>query len=304
MVIVWQMIRLEAIDLELRVLKYFLTVADEGNITRAADILHVTQPTLSRQLMELEDDLGTALLIRGKRSVTLTDEGFLFKQQAEMIVELSDKLEHTFKDQKDVICGTIKIGATEALGGRTLAAYMKEFRDKYPNVQFDLYNGMADNIKEMIEHGLLDLGLVMEPIDTAKFEYVRLPRKETWGILLKKDHELAEKETITLEDIKQYPLVMPGRENAKNQLLHWMQCEERHLIIPAYYNILSNAALLVEAGMGCAVCLDGALSIHADPNLCFRPILPEHTTRSVILWKKNHLFSQAASLFVQTIQGY
>ena len=163
--------------MELRVLKYFLTVADEGNITRAADILHVTQPTLSRQLMELEDEMGTALLIRGKRSVTLTDEGFLFKQQAETIVELADKLEHTFTDQKDVICGTIRIGATEALGGRTLAAHMKEFREKYPDVQFDLYNGMADNIKEMIEHGLIDLGLVMEPIDTSKFEYVRYGKK-------------------------------------------------------------------------------------------------------------------------------
>lgn len=143
--------------MELRVLKYFLTVADEGNITRAADILHVTQPTLSRQLMELESELGTLLLIRGKRSVTLTDEGFLFKQQAETIVELADKLEHTFKDQKDMICGTIRIGATEAVGGRTLAVYMKEFRDMYPDVQFDLYNGMAVNIKEMIEHGLLPL---------------------------------------------------------------------------------------------------------------------------------------------------
>lgn len=290
--------------MELRVLKYFLTVADEGNITRAADILHVTQPTLSRQLMELEDELGTALLIRGKRSVTLTDEGFLFKQQAEMIVELSDKLEHTFKDQKDVVCGTIRIGATEAVGGRTLAACMKGFREKYPDVQFDLYNGMADNIKEMVEHGLLDLGLVMEPINTAKFEYVRLPQKETWGLLLRKDHELARKETINVEEIRQYPLIMPGRENAKNEVLHWMHCEERHLNIPAYYNLLSNAALLVEAGMGCAVCLDGALSIHADPDLCFRRILPEHTTRSVILWKKNHLFSQAASLFVQTIQEH
>lgn len=290
--------------MELRVLKYFLTVAEEGNITRAADILHVTQPTLSRQLMELEDEMGTALLIRGKRSVTLTDEGFLFKQQAETIVELADKLEHTFTDQKDIICGTIRIGATEAVGGRTLAADMKEFREKYPDVQFDLYNGMADNIKEMIEHGLLDLGLVMEPIDTAKFEYVRLPQKETWGILVRRDHELAQKETVTVEEIKRYPLIMPGRENAKNQILHWMQCEESHLNIPAYYNILSNSALLVEAGMGCAVCLDGALSIHADPELCFRRILPEHITRSVILWKKNHLFSQAASLFVQTIQEY
>lgn len=290
--------------MELRVLKYFLTVADEGNITRAADILHVTQPTLSRQLMELEDELGTALLIRGKRSVTLTDEGFLFKQQAEMIVELSDKLEHTFKDQKDVVCGTIRIGASEAVGCRALAAYMKEFREKYPDVQFDLYNGMADNIKEMLERGLLDLGLVLEPVDTAKFEYVRLPQKETWGLLLRKDHELAGKETINVEEIRPYPLIMPGREKAKNEVLHWMQCEERHLNIPAYYNLLSNAALLVEAGMGCAVCLDGALSIHADPDLCFRQLLPEHTTRSVILWKKNHLFSQAASLFVQTIQEH
>ena len=288
--------------MELRVLKYFLTVAEEGNITRAADILHITQPTLSRQLMELEAELGTALLIRGKRSVTLTDEGFLFKQQAEMIVELSDQLEHTFKEKKDVVCGTIRIGAAEAAGGRALAVYMKEFRDKYPDVQFDLYNGMADNIKEMLEHGLLDLGLVLEPIDTAKFEYIRLPHKETWGLLLRKDHELAEKEMITVEDIPQYPLIMPGRENAKNELLHWMQCEERHLNVPAYYNLLSNAALLVGAGMGCAVCLDGALSIHADPALCFRRILPEHTTRSVILWKKNHLFSQVASLFIQTIQ--
>ena len=290
--------------MELRVLKYFLTVADEGNITRAADILHVTQPTLSRQLIELEDELGTALLIRGKRSVTLTDEGFLFKQQAEMIVELSDKLEHTFKDKEDVVCGTIRIGASEAVGCRALALYMKEFREKYPDVQFDLYNGMADNIKEMLERGLLDLGLVLEPVDTAKFEYVRLPQKEIWGLLLRKDHELAEKETLTVEEIRQYPLIMPGRENAKEEVLHWMQCEERHLDIPAFYNLLSNAALLVEAGMGCAVCLDGALSIHADPNLCFRKILPEHTTRSVILWKKNHLFSQAASLFVQTIQEY
>lgn len=290
--------------MELRVLKYFLTVADEGNITRAADILHVTQPTLSRQLIELEDELGTALLIRGKRSVTLTDEGFLFKQQAEMIVELSDKLEHTFKDKEDVVCGTIRIGASEAVGCRALALYMKEFREKYPDVQFDLYNGMADNIKEMLERGLLDLGLVLEPVDTAKFEYVRLPQKETWGLLLRKDHKLAEKETLTVEEIRQYPLIMPGRENAKNEVLHWLQCEERHLNIPAFYNLLSNAALLVEAGMGCAVCLDGALSIHADPDLCFRQILPEHTTRSVILWKKNHLFSQAASLFVQTIQEY
>ncbi len=239
-----------------------------------------------------------------KYFLTIVDEGFLFKQQAETIVELADNLEQTFMDQKDIICGTIRIGASEAMGVRTLAVCMREFRERYPNVQFDLYNGMADNIKEMIEHGLLDLGLVLEPVDTAKYEYVRLPQEETWGILIRRDHELAKKETITVEDIKQYPLILPGRENAKNHVLNWMHCEERHLNIPAYYNILSNSALLVEAGIGCAVCLDGALSIHADQELCFRKLLPEHITRSVILWKKNHLFSKAASLFVQTIQEH
>ena len=288
--------------MELRVLRYFLTVAEEGNITRAADILHVTQPTLSRQLMELEEELGAVLLIRGKRSVTLTNEGHLFKQRAENIVELADDLEHTFRDSKDMVCGTVKVGATEAVGSRMLTGYMKEFREKYPQIQFNLYNGMADDIKEKIEHGLLELGLVMEPIDTAKFEYIRLPYQETWGVLVRKDHPFAEKDTVTVDDLKQYPLIMPERENAMSHLLNWLGCEERNLTIPAYYNLLSNAAFLVEAGMGCAVCLDGALGVHASPDICFRSVMPEHTTRSVVMWKKNHLFPQAASLFIQTLQ--
>ena len=241
---------------------------------------------------------------RRKSGLTLTDDGIFFRQRAEEIVELADHLEQRFAEKSDMVSGLITIGATESIGSRLLAKLICRFAERYPLVQFHLYNEMADNIKEMLERGLLDLGLVLEPVDTAKFEYVRLPQKETWGLLLRKDHELAEKETLTVEEIRQYPLIMPGRENAKNEVLHWMQCEESHLNIPAYYNLLSNAALLVEAGMGCAVCLDGALSIHADPDLCFRQILPEHTTRSVILWKKNHLFSQAASLFVQTIPEY
>ena len=181
--------------MELRVLKYFLTVADEGNITRAADILHVTQPTLSRQLMELEDELGTALLIRGKRSVTLTDEGFLFKQQAEMIVELSDKLEHTFKDQKDVVCGTIRIGASEAVGCRALAAYMKEFREKYPDVQFDLYNGMADNIKEMLERGLRKIRICEAPPERN----LGTPFKEGSRTCRKRNHKRGGDQTVSAD---------------------------------------------------------------------------------------------------------
>lgn len=289
--------------MELRVLRYFLTVANEGNITKAAEILHVTQPTLSRQMKDLEDEIGACLMIRGKRAVKLTDEGYLFKQQAENIVELTDRLEHTFSDQKDIICGTIKIGSTEAMGSRVLAAYMKAFQEKYPRVQFDLYNGMADNIKEMIEHGDLDLGLVLDPIDISKFEYIKLPQKERWGILVRKDHALAEKEVITVDDIRKYALIMPKREKALSHILNWMKCEQKDLKIPAYYNLLSNAAFLVEQGMGCAVCLEGALSVHVSPDICFRQVMPEHMTRCMILWKRNHQFFRAASLFIRMIQG-
>lgn len=288
--------------LELRVLRYFLTVVNEGNITKAAEILHVTQPTLSRQLKELEQEIGTLLLIRGKRAVRLTDAGFLFKQQAETVIELADRLEHTFSDEKDLLCGTIRVGATEAMGSRRLAAYMRKFQEKYPFVRFDLYNGMADNVKEMIENGVLDLGFVLEPIDISKFEYVRLPQKEVWGVLMRKDHVLAEKKIITVDDIRQYDLIMPKREKALSHVLNWMKCQERELKIRAYYNLLSNTAFLVEEGMGIAVCLEGALSVNVSPDICFRRVSPEHTTTGVILWKRNHLLFQAASLFIRMMQ--
>ncbi|WP_148408789.1 LysR family transcriptional regulator [Murimonas intestini] len=290
--------------MELRVLRYFLTAVNEGNITRAADILHVTQPTLSRQLIDLERELGTTLLIRGKRSLTLTDDGMLFRQQAEEIVELADRAEQTFSGKKDTISGVITIGATEAMGGRALAKYMGKFMEMYPNVSFDLYNEMADNIKDKLDKGLLDLGLLLEPVDTSKYEFLRLSRKETWGILLRKDHPLMEKETIYVQDLRPYPLILPKRENARNEVLNWMECEESHLKVPVNYNLLSNVALLVEAGIGSAICLDGALSIYCSEEICFRPVLPERTTRSVLLWKKNHLFHPAASLFIQMLHTH
>ena len=290
--------------MELRVLQYFLTVANEGNITKAAETLHVTQPTLSRQMKELEYEIGACLMIRGKRAVKLTDEGYLFKQRAENIVELTDELKHTFSDQKDIVCGTIRIGSTEALGSRVLAAYMKKFQEKYPRVLFDLYNGMADNIKEMVEHGDLDLGFVLDPVDISKFEYIKLPKNERWGVLIRKDHALAEKEVITVDDIKKYALIMPKREKALSHILNWMKCEEKDLQIRAYYNILSNTALLVEAGMGCAVCLEGALAVHASPDICFRQVMPEHMTGGVILWKRNYQLFRAASLFIRMIREH
>lgn len=290
--------------MELRTLRYFLSVVNEGNMTRAADILHVTQPTLSRQIMDLEEELGTTLFVRGKRSLSLTEDGFLFKQQAEEIVGLAEKAENTFLGKKDTVSGIIAIGAAEALGGKILAKYMKNFLIQYPSVQFDLHNEMADNIKDKMEKGLLDMGLLLEPVDTEKYEFLRLSGKETWGILMRKDHPLASREYITVEDIKGYPLMMPSRPAARRELLNWMGCDENQLKIPVNYNLLSNVALLVEAGVGSAICLDGALAVHYSQDICFKPVFPEHTTRSVLLWKKNHLLHPAASLFIQMLNTH
>lgn len=287
--------------MEIRILKYFLTAVNEGNITRAAELLHITQPTLSRQLMELEHELGTTLLIRGKRALTLTDDGFLFKQRAEEIVELTERTSREFLSG-NTISGVISLGATEAVGSRTLASLMKRFRERYPEVQFDLYNEMADFVKDQVDKGLVDIGFVLEPVDTTKYEFMRISQKETWGLLVPAAHPLADKEQVFIKEAVEYPLILPKRENVRNEILNWMQVEESQIHVAASYTLLSNVVLLVEEGMGCAVCLDGALAIGERSGLKFVPFCPEHVTRSVLLWKKKRLFSPAASLFIQMIR--
>ena len=182
-----------------------------------------------------------------------------------------------------------------------LAKYIREFSEKYPLVRFDLYNEMADYIKDRMDKGLIDVGLLLEPVDTSKYDFVRLSQKETWGVLMRDDHPLSERERISPEEIARYPLILPLREPVRAEILHWMRCEEKDLNIPLSYTLLSNAVLLVEEGLGCAFCLDGALAIHSSPHLRFIPIDPEHTTRSVLVWKRNYLFSPATSLFIQEI---
>lgn len=287
--------------MELRTLRYFLATAQEENITRAAELLHITQPTLSRQMMDLEKELGTTLMLRGKNGLTLTDDGIFFRQRAEEIVELADRLEQAFAEKNTDVSGIISIGATESIGSRLFAKLIKQFSDQYPLVRFNLYNEMADDIKDRMDKGLIDVGLLLEPVDTSKYDFIRLSQKETWGILMRDDHPLSGQECITPDEIAEYPLILPLRERVRADILNWLNKEEKDLRIPLNYTLLSNAVLLVEAGLGSAFCLDGALAIHSSPNLRFIPIHPEHTTRSVLVWKKNHLFSPATSLFIQEI---
>lgn len=285
--------------MELRTLRYFLAAAQEENMTKAAEILHVTQPTLSRQIMDLERGLGVTLMLRGKNGLTLTDDGRFFRQRAQEIIELTDRLEKDIAGQKKDISGMVVIGASEVGGSQTLAKLIKEFSEKYPSVQFTLYNETVDNIKDRLDKGLVDIGLLLEPIDVTKYDYVRLDRQDTWGLLLRDDHPLAERGSLTAEDVVSCPLLLPLRENIRAEILHWLGRDEDELRIPLFYTLLSNAALMVAEGLGCAFCMDGALAIRSDPHLRFIPLEPRRMTHSVLVWRKNNLFSPAASLFIQ-----
>lgn len=287
--------------MELRTLRYFLAAAQEENITKAADILHVTQPTLSRQMMDLERELGVTLMLRGKNGLTLTDDGIFFRQRAQEIVELADRLEKSFVERQNNISGMVVIGASETVGSQTLARLIKEFSRKYPAVQFTLYNETVDNIKDRLDKGLVDIGLLLEPVDVTKFDYVRLSQQDIWGLLVRDDHPLTEKESLTADDVAPYPLILPLRDNIRVEIIHWLGRDEKELTIPLFYTLLSNAALMVAEGLGCAFCMDGALAIRSDPRLRFIPLEPRRVTHSVLVWKKNKIFSPATSLFIQEI---
>ena len=289
--------------MELRVLKYFLIVAQEKNITKAAEVLHITQPTLSRQLMELEEELNVKLFIRGKRNITLTNNGLFLKERAEEILELSEKTKNDFLNNKNMVKGVISIGCVEAECMENFINIVKIFQNKYPNVQFDLYNGYGDDIIEKIEKGIVDIGVVLEPIDISKYDFIKLSQKEKWGLLVNIKNPLAEKNEISLNEFFSYPIILPKRGAVQNEILNWFSEKMINPNITAFYNLLSNVVILVEKELGCAVCMEGALSIKNNKNIKFIPFNPERTTNGVIIWKKNKILSPCVSLFIEEIKN-
>ena len=287
--------------MEFRVLKYFLMVAREENITKAAALLHLTQPTLSRQLMQLEAELGVKLFHRSKHSIILTEDGMLLKRRAQEIISLSDKTVQELSHKEDVLSGEIAIGCGETKNMLFLSEQIRKFRQKYPLVQFSIHSAIADDIKERIEKGILDIGLLMEPVDVGKYEFIRMPQKEKWGILVRKDSELAAKESINPKDLTNVPLIMVKRELVKNELASWFGDYYEGLQIAATYNLILNAASMVDRGVGVALCFDLGASFYED--LCFIPLAPTLETGSVLVWKKNQTLGAATSQFMRYLRN-
>jgi len=288
--------------MELRLLRYFLTVAREETISGAAEALHVTQPTLSRQMMELEEGLGVKLFTRGNRKITLTGEGMLLRKRAEEIVDLVEKTKAELAASEDIVSGDIYIGGGETHGMSIIAEVIQEMREEYPYLHFHLFSGNAEDVTERIDKGLLDFGVLIQPTNLSNYESLRLPTTDTWGVLMRKDSPLAVRDTIHPEDLWDVPVIASRQRLVSGDIAKWMKkdCEKLNLV--ATYNLIYNASLLVEQGVGYALTLDKLTNTTGDSNLCFRPLEPRLEADMDIVWKKYQVFSNAAELFLERIQ--
>lgn len=289
-------------NMDIRVLRYFLAVAREENISKAAEYLHITQPTLSRQLKELEDELNVSLFTRGKRSITLTDKGMLLRKRAEEITSLMDKTEVEFSNLDNLISGDVYIGGGETLAMKILAEVMTDMSEEYPDVRFHLYSGNADNVMDRIDKGLLEFDVVIEPADIRKYEAMRLPYTDHYGLIMKKDDPLASMDTIPISMLKDIPILVAKRIIDNNYFSEIFGISPEQLDIRATFNLIYNAALLVEQGMGYALTIDKLINVTGDNNLCFVPLEPETTLNLSIIWKRYQLFSGASKEFLDRLK--
>lgn len=283
--------------MDIRVLRYFLAVVREENISKAAEALHVTQPTLSRQMAQLEEELGVQLFVRGKR-LTLTDAGVMLRRRAEEVSQLMEKLEGEFQEW-DNVAGTISIGSGGLYSATLLPAILEDFRRKYPRVQYEFYTNSADNIKERLDRGLLDFGLLLEPIDIGKYDYIRMKEKERWGVLMRAADPLAKKAYVTAEDIRPLPLITTNRLSLQKEITNWLGVGLDQLNIFATYNIITNVAMLVDSGTAYALTIEGAVSLFEGTRMTFRPLYPELSMTSVLAWKKFNPVFGAAGKFLE-----
>lgn len=296
-----------AIFMEFRVLRYFLTVAREGSITKAADFLHVTQPTLSRQLKDLEQELGKKLFIRSSHSIILTDEGILLRKRAEEIVEMVDKLEAEFHSMEETISGDVYIGGGETEAMRQIARVVKDLQPRYPEIRFHLFSGNEDDVTERLDRGLLDFGILIQPANISKYNYIHVPAKDVWGVVMRKDSPLAVKDSIQAVDLVNVPLICSRQvlkqTFSKNEFADWFGEDFDKLNIVTTYNLAYNAAIMVDEGIGYAVVLDKIVNTSSDSNLCFRPLEPRLESGLNMVWKKHQVFSAAAEFFLKEVQA-
>lgn len=284
--------------MDIRVLKYFLAVAREQSFSVAAERLYLSQPTLSRQLKELEDELGKPLLIRSSKGVTLTEEGMILRARAEEIVELLDKAEQEVKQNGGQIAGMVHIGAGETYAVKLIADTARRLAEDYPDLSYSIYSADGSDVVEKLDKGLLDFGMVFQSVDASKYNVIDLPLKDRFGVLMRRDSPLAEKEYITLSDLKGKPLIIPRQPNHNSMFLDTIGIDEQSVNVIAQYNLVYNGSVMASEGMGYCISLDKLINTEGS-NMCFRPFYPQIETECSFIWKRGAVFSRAAEKFLE-----
>lgn len=293
--------------MELKHLRSFLAVAREGSITHAANYLHLSQPALSRQIQDLEDELQVRLFERGAHKITLTADGMGFRQRAREIVELSDQVLEEFQSSKNTISGEIRIGCGESRNMEWLIDILRSLQIEYPAIRFSIFSGNSEDVLDKLEKGILDFGVLVEPVTLKQYDSLRFPQRDIWGVLMRKDSPFAACQSITLEQLQQMNLLcslqmIPGKIRS-NEFSRWFRGKESNLRIAGTYNLIYNAALMVEKSIGNALTLEGLANVSADSPLCFRRLEPELTSGLLLVWKKYRILPPAAALLLECAKG-
>ncbi len=288
--------------MELRVLRYFLAVAREGSVTRAAASLHISQPTLSKQLKELEEELGKKLFLRSNYSIRLTDEGMLLRKRAEDILDMVSKTEDEFHSMDELIGGDIRIGCAESDGMKYMAQHIKQLQEEYPHIRVHLYSGNMEDVSQQLDRGLLDLAVIVHPADLSRYHYLELPGSDTWGVIMRKDSPLANQETVQIDDLLPLPLIC-SRQAITEDFPQWFGEKADHLNIVATFNLVNNAGILVQEGVGYALSFDKLVDTSSESELCFRPFSPPLRSSIYLIWKKYQVFTPAAELLLHKIKA-
>lgn len=287
--------------MELRVLRYFLEVAREGNVTHAAQRLHISQPTLSRQIKELEEELGKKLFARSNYSVSLTEEGMLLRKRAEDILDMADKTIAEFQALDEINGGDIHIGCAESNGIAPFIRVIQSLQKQYPRIRYHFYSSGTDAVNERLDRGLLDFAIIIQEADLAKYNYLKMPSKDHWGVIMRKDHPLAERSCIHLHDLTEIPLIL-SRQAMREEMPRWFGEAQDKLNIVATYDLLFNTSVMVREGFGCVLGFEGLVYTGPDSDLCFRPLEPALESPMYIIWRKYQVFSPAATLLLEKLK--
>ncbi|MBR0528902.1 MAG: LysR family transcriptional regulator [Ruminococcus sp.] len=285
--------------MDIRVLRYFLAVAREQSYSVAAERLYLSQPTLSRQLKELEEELGTTLLIRSNKGVTLTEEGMILRKRAEEIVELMEKTELEVRQSSEQVSGKVYIGAGETYSIKLIADTAQKLQCEHPDIRYSIYSADGTDVLERLDRGLIDFGMIFQPYDSSKYEGIEIPLKDTFGVLMRKDMPLADKDVIELSDLIGKPLIIPRQPNHNTRIAEMIGKYDENMHIAAEYNLVYNGSVMAAEGMGYCVTFDKLINVSGDSKLCFKPLLPKFEATCTFVWKKYTVFTKAAELFLR-----